>query len=343
MPVGTQGAVKALEQRELIQLGARIILSNTYHLYLRPGDDILQSAGGLHSFISWDGTILTDSGGFQVFSLSNLRDISDNGVVFRSHLDGTSHTFTPENIIRMQRVIGADVMMQLDECIASNTEQVDVAAAMRRTITWAERSVNALEENKPLYGFEQLLFGIVQGGVYEELRQECVEKLTAMPFHGFSIGGLAVGEPVEDMYRITGYTTRMLPDDKPRYLMGVGTPENILRAIALGVDMFDCVLPTRNARNGMVFTSNGSINIRNAKYKTDRQPVDASCDCYTCSTFSRSYVRHLFIAKEILGLQLTTLHNIAFYLRLMREAREAILHDSYEHWMNMTLKKMNEL
>ncbi len=342
MPVGTQGAVKALEQRELTQAGARIILSNTYHLYLRPGDDIVHSAGGLHSFISWDRAILTDSGGFQVFSLSDLRDISDHGVVFRSHLDGTSHTFTPENVIRMQRVIGSDIMMQLDECIASNVDIRDVASAMRRTVTWAERSITALEEYKPLYGFDQMLFGIVQGGVYEELRHECVEKLIAMPFDGFAIGGLAVGEPIDEMYGITGYTAQMLPEDKPRYLMGVGAPENILRAIALGIDMFDCVLPTRNARNGMVFTSIGAINIRNAKHKTDRQPVDTLCDCYTCSTFSRSYLRHLFMAKEILGLQLTTLHNITFYLRLMREAREAIQNDCYEEWMTEKLKRMNE-
>ncbi len=342
MPVGTQGAVKALQQRELTAADAQIILSNTYHLYLRPGDDILYDAGGLHSFISWDRAILTDSGGYQVFSLSDLRKINDHGVEFRSHIDGTSHTFTPENVIRMQRVIGSDVMMQLDECIASNVDMSEVAAAMKRTVLWAERSIVALEEHKPLYGFEQMLFGIVQGGVYEELRHECVEKLIAMPFHGFAIGGLAVGEPIDDMYRITEYTARMLPEDKPRYLMGVGTPENMLRAIASGIDMFDCVLPTRNARNGMLFTSAGSLNIRNAKYKTDRQPVDGACECYTCLNFSRRYIRHLFVAGEILGLQLTTLHNITFYLRLMKEAREAIENDCYDYWMTGILEKMNE-
>ncbi len=333
IPVGTRGTVKAVQQRELIQSGAHLILANTYHLYLRPGDDILRSAGGLHSFISWDRAVLTDSGGFQVFSLSNLRDISDDGVVFRSHLDGSPHTFTPESVIRMQRIIGSDVMMQLDECITSNAEYDDVAAAMNRTIAWAERSIAALEANKPLYGFEQMLFGIVQGGVYEQLRQECIEKLKAMPFHGFAIGGLAVGETVEDMYRITGYSTQRMPEGKPRYLMGVGTPENLLHAIALGVDMFDCVMPTRNARNGMLFTSTGTVNIRNAQHKTDRQPVDLECDCYTCAAFSRSYLRHLFAAKEILGLQLATLHNITYYLKLMRDAREAIIENRYEAWM----------
>lgn len=340
MPVGTQGTVKALEQRELIQMGARIILSNTYHLYLRPGDEVLYSAGGLHAFIAWDRAILTDSGGFQVFSLSDLREIDNHGVTFRSHIDGSSHTFTPESVVRMQRVIGSDIMMVLDECITSNAEFAAVASAMQRTLTWARRSIHALEETEPLYGFNQMLFGIVQGGIYEELRQECIEKLTAMPFHGYAIGGLAVGEPIHDMYRITHYTADKLPFQKPRYLMGVGTPENILRAVASGVDMFDCVMPTRNARNGMLFTSTGTLNIRNAKHKTDGGPVDRSCDCYTCVKFSRSYLRHLFIAKEILGLQLATLHNISYYLRLMSEARKAILNNTYHRWMEMILEKM---
>jgi queuine tRNA-ribosyltransferase len=333
MPVGTQGTVKALQPRDLVLSGAHIILANTYHLYLRPSAEVLQSAGGLHSFISWDRAILTDSGGFQVFSLSDLRDITDEGVIFRSHHDGSSHRFTPENVIRIQRAIGSDIMMQLDECITSNAGYDEVAQAMKRTVRWAERSIEALEKNKPLYGFDQLLFGIVQGGVYEQLRLECIDALSAMPFHGYAIGGLAVGEPVEELYRITDYSARRLSVDKPRYLMGVGTPENLLRAISLGVDMFDCVIPTRNARNGMFFTSGGSINIRNAVHKTDPQPVDESCECYTCSTFSRSYLRHLFIAREILGLQLATLHNITYYLKLMRDARKAILENRYEAWM----------
>jgi queuine tRNA-ribosyltransferase len=341
MPVGTQGTVKALEQRELTQMGARLILANTYHLYLRPGDNILLSAGGVHSFISWDRAILTDSGGFQVFSLSDLREVNDKGVIFRSHIDGTSHTFTPESVIRMQRVIGSDIMMVLDECIASNAGFEAVASAMHRTISWACRSINAFEETKPLYGFDQMLFGIVQGGIFEELRFACIEKLITMPFGGYAIGGLAVGESSDDMYRITEYSADKLPVHKPRYLMGVGTPENILRAIESGIDMFDCVLPTRNARNGMLFTSTGTVNIRNAKHKADRQPVDESCDCYTCVTFSRSYLRHLFIAKEIVGLQLATLHNVTFYLRLLSEARKAILENAYDRWMDMTLARMD--
>ena len=340
MPVGTQGTVKALEQRELVQLKARIILANTYHLYLRPGQEVLRSAGGLHQFISWDRALLTDSGGFQVFSLSDLRDINDEGVVFRSHLDGTSHTFTPESVVQTQRVIGSDIMMQLDECIVSNATYDDVAAAMKRTIAWAERSITAFNEYEPLYGFEQILFGIVQGGIYEDLRQECADALKSVPFHGYAIGGLAVGEPVEDMYRVAEYTARQLPDEKPRYLMGVGTPENILQAVALGVDMFDCVMPTRNARNGMLFTSAGTVNIRNAKHKFDQQPLDDECECYTCATFSKSYLRHLFMAKEILGLQLATLHNITYYVGLMRNAREAIRNDRYDVWMKNILENI---
>lgn len=342
MPVGTQGTVKALEQRELLQLDAQIILANTYHLYLRPGVHVLQAAGGLHAFMSWDRAVLTDSGGFQVFSLSDLRDIDDNGVVFRSHLDGSAHTFTPENVVQTQRVIGSDVMMQLDECIISNAAYDDVAAAMERTIAWAERSITTFKEIKPLYGFEQMLFGIVQGGIYEDLRLQCIDAMKRIPFHGYAIGGLAVGEPIEDMYRITQYTAQQLPANKPRYLMGVGTPENIVRAVEMGVDMFDCVMPTRNARNGMLFTSNGTVNIRNAKYKTDQEQVDEECMCYTCTTFSRSYLRHLFMAKEILGLQLASLHNITFYLQLMRSAREAICEDNYDSWMRNVLVKMQQ-
>jgi len=342
MPVGTQGTVKALEQRELLQLDAQIILANTYHLYLRPGVHVLQAAGGLHAFMSWDRAVLTDSGGFQVFSLSDLRDIDDNGVVFRSHLDGSAHTFTPENVVQTQRVIGSDVMMQLDECIISNAAYDDVAAAMERTIAWAERSITTFKEIKPIYGFEQMLFGIVQGGIYEDLRLQCIDAMKRIPFHGYAIGGLAVGEPIEDMYRITQYTAQQLPANKPRYLMGVGTPENIVRAVEMGVDMFDCVMPTRNARNGMLFTSNGTVNIRNAKYKTDQEQVDEECMCYTCTTFSRSYLRHLFMAKEILGLQLASLHNITFYLQLMRSAREAICEDNYDSWMRNVLVKMRQ-
>jgi len=341
MPVGTQGTVKALEHRELIDSDARIILGNTYHLYLRPGEKVLQEMGGLHSFMSWDKALLTDSGGFQVFSLSDLREIDDNGVLFRSHLDGSAHTFTPESVIKTQRIIGSDIMMQLDECITSNAEYDEIAVAMNRTVAWAKRSKDALVASEPLYGFDQMLFGIVQGGVYEPLRQECIEQLVPIRFHGYAIGGLAVGEPAEDMYRITEFTAQRLPEDTPRYLMGVGTPENLLHAVKRGVDMFDCVMPTRNARNGMLFTSTGSVNIRNAKHKVDRNPIDEMCTCYACTTFSKGYIRHLFLAKEILGLQLATIHNITFYLQLMNQMREAILRNDYDNWMKGILKQWN--
>lgn len=342
MPVGTQGTVKALEQRELIEAGANIFLANTYHLYLRPGVSVLESAGGLHKFASWNRAILTDSGGFQVFSLSDLRKINDEGVLFRSHLDGSSHLFTPENVIRIQRVIGSDIMMQLDECISSTATRDAVREAMERTVRWAARSIHAKQNNEPLYGFDQMLFGIVQGGVHDDLREECVGELSQMSFDGYAIGGLAVGEPIEEMYRVASLTADKLPDDKPRYLMGVGRPEDLLMAISMGIDMFDCVLPTRNARNGMLFTSGGTLNIRNAKYKTDHSPVDEECNCYTCGTFSRNYVRHLFVAREILGLQLATIHNVSFYLKLMRDAREAILEGCYGEWMSKRLTRFAE-
>jgi queuine tRNA-ribosyltransferase len=342
MPVGTQGTVKALAQRELIESGALIILSNTYHLYLRPGRDVLLASGGLHRFASWDRAILTDSGGFQVYSLSDLRQVDDTGVVFRSHLDGSTHEFTPEYVIDTQRIIGADIMMQLDECVAADAPRGTVVGAMERSLKWAERSIAAFQQYKPLYGYRQMLFGIVQGGTYDDLREESAVSLAAMPFDGYAIGGLAVGEPVEEMYRVTEFTAGMLPRDKPRYLMGVGTPENLLTAIGLGVDMFDCVMPTRNARNGMIFTSKGPLNIRNARFRTDRAPIDGRCGCYTCCHFKRMYIRHLFMAKEILGLQLATIHNVSFYLNLMRGAREAIAQNRYRSWMESMLSAMNE-
>jgi queuine tRNA-ribosyltransferase len=342
MPVGTQGTVKALEQRELVEIDARIILSNTYHLYLRPGHDIVRSGGGLHEFASWDRAILTDSGGFQVFSLSDLRSIDDEGVVFRSHIDGSSHRFTPGNVVEIQRAIGSDIMMQLDECITSTAKYDEVARAVKRTIDWAERSIEAYSVQGPLFGYEQMLFGIVQGGIHEALREQCAGKLTEMPFHGYAIGGLAVGEPPEEMYRLAGFTADLLPETKVRYLMGVGTPENLLRAIELGIDMFDCVMPTRNARNGMLFTATGTVNIRNAVHKTDTDPVDPACSCYACSTFSRGYLRHLFMSKEILGLQLATIHNITYYINLMRDARQAIADGRYQVWMKDTISGWNK-
>jgi queuine tRNA-ribosyltransferase len=339
MPVGTQGTVKATEQRELIELGAQIILGNTYHLYLRPGMDVIEQAGGLHKFINWQKPILTDSGGFQVFSLTALRDISDNGVTFRSHLDGSQHVFTPESVIQIERQLGSDIMMVFDECTPYPCEFEYAKKSNEMTVRWAERCKTAAEKQPALYGHAQALFGIVQGSVYPEIREMSARALTQFEFDGYAIGGLAVGEPVEEMYKMTEFTEQFLPADKPRYLMGVGTPENILESIERGMDMFDCVIPTRNGRNGMLWTHDGTINIRNAQYKTDFTPVDAECDCYTCRTFTRSYLRHLFIAKEILALQLASLHNLALFLWITREARKAIGEKRFTEWKAAMLAK----
>jgi queuine tRNA-ribosyltransferase len=340
MPVGTQGAVKALEHREIEEAGAELILSNTYHLYLRPGTDVIKEAGGLHRFASWNKPILTDSGGYQVFSLSDLRKVNDNGVTFRSHLDGSLHEFTPERVVEIQRAIGSDILMQLDECVGYPSPYDTLKSAVYRTIEWADRSMDAFAAEEPIYGYDQAMFGIMQGGTHEDLRELCARELTKRPFDGFAIGGLAVGEPPEELYRIAGFTADLLPEDKPRYLMGVGTPENLLTAIGLGVDMFDCVMPTRNARNGMLFTSEGTVNIRNARYRSKPEPVDPVCGCYTCRTFSKSYLRHLFNAREILGLQLATIHNTTYYMTLMRSARESILAENYAEWSNVMLNSM---
>ena len=340
MPVGTQGTVKATEQRELIELGAQIILGNTYHLYLRPGMDVIEQAGGLHRFINWQKPILTDSGGFQVFSLTALRDIADNGVTFRSHLDGSPHVFTPESVIQIERKLGSDIMMVFDECTPYPCEFEYAKKSNEMTVRWAERCKIATEKQPALYGHSQALFGIVQGSVYPEIREMSARALTQLEFDGYAIGGLAVGEPVEEMYKITDFTEQFLPPDKPRYLMGVGTPENILESIERGMDMFDCVIPTRNGRNGMLWTRDGTINMRNAQYKTDFTPVDAECDCYTCQTFTRSYLRHLFITKEILALQLASIHNLALFLWIAREARKAILEKRFTEWKAMMLARM---
>ncbi len=340
MPVGTQGSVKACEQRELIEMGAQIILGNTYHLYLRPGMDIVEQAGGLHRFISWDKPILTDSGGFQVFSLTDLREIVESGVTFRSHHDGTSHTFTPENIIQTQRTIGSDIMMVLDECTPYPCDFKYAKESNEMTVRWAERCKTAFEKSTSRYGHSQALFGIVQGSVYPEIREMSANALVKMNFDGYAIGGLAVGEPVEEMYRISEFTEKFLPQDKPRYLMGIGLPENILESIDRGIDLFDCVIPTRNGRNGMLFTRNGTLNMRNAQYKTDFTPVDAECDCYTCRTFTRSYLRHLFISKEILALQLASIHNLSFFLWLTKEARRRIIDNNFKQWKSLMLSKL---
>jgi queuine tRNA-ribosyltransferase len=343
MPVGTQGTVKATEQRELLELGAQIILGNTYHLYLRPGMEVIERAGGLHRFISWQKPMLTDSGGFQVFSLSDLRDIDHNGVSFRSHLDGSLHLFTPENVIEIQRKLGSDIMMVFDECTPYPCEFEYAKKSNEMTIEWAERCKISFEKSSSLYGHSQALFGIVQGSVYPEIREMSANALVKMDFDGYAIGGLAVGETVEEMYRIAEFTEQFLPAHKPRYLMGVGTPENLLECIDRGMDMFDCVIPTRNGRNGMLWTRDGTINIRNAQYKMDYTPVDAECDCYTCSNFTRSYLRHLFNAKEILALQLASIHNLAIFLWITREARKAILEKRFVPWKKKMLARMQVL
>ena len=337
MPVGTQGSVKAIEQRELVELGAQIILGNTYHLYLRPGVDVIESAGGLHGFIGWNKPILTDSGGYQIFSLTDLRDIEEDGVTFRSHVDGSTHVFTPESVITIQRQLGSDVMMVLDECAP---HPCDIEYAQRSnglTIRWAERCRNAFEQDGSRYGHAQGLFGIVQGSIYREIRELSAQALVKMDFDGYAIGGLAVGEPVEQMYEITEFCEALLPREKPRYLMGVGTPQNLLESIERGMDMFDCVLPTRNGRNANLFTRTGSLNLRNAVHKTDLSPVDPECTCYTCKNFSRAYLRHLFQVKEILALQLATIHNLSFYLWLMREAHKAIHQRRFAEWKHSIL------
>jgi queuine tRNA-ribosyltransferase len=341
MPVGTHGTVKAIEPRELDEIGARIILGNTYHLYLRPGSEIIERAGGLHSFIGWDRPILTDSGGYQVFSLSELRGIDPDGVAFKSHHDGSFHRFTPESVIDIQRSFGSDIMMVLDECAPFPCTEEYATQSNELTLRWAERCRNRLEQTQPRYGRGQTLFGIVQGGVFPRVREMSARSLLTMEFEGYAIGGLSVGEPVETMYSITSLCTSILPADKPRYLMGVGAPENIIESIERGIDLFDCVMPTRNGRNALLFTRRGRMNLRNAAYAADFAPVDPECECYTCRNFTRAYLRHLFKAGEILGLQLATLHNLSFYLWLTQSAREAVLGDRFETWKRDTLMAMS--
>ncbi len=340
MPVGTQATVKAVEQRELVEIGAQIILGNTYHLYLRPGVEIIRKAGGLHKFMSWDRGILTDSGGFQIFSLAQFRKISKDGVKFQSHIDGSYHFFTPESVIEIQRILGSDIMMCLDECTPYPCDYDYANRSNQLTIEWAKRAREKFEKTEPLYGHTQAIFGIVQGSVYPEIRAKSVEELVKLDFDGYAIGGLAVGEPTEVMYQITEFTASLLPADKPRYLMGVGTPENILESIARGIDMFDCVIPTRNGRNATVYTRNGKFSIKNATYKEDFTPIDPECDCYTCKNFTRAYIRHLFNAEEILALQLASVHNLAFYLWLVREARKHIIDGNFAEWKDFMIQRM---
>lgn len=316
-PVGTQATVKSLTPRDLQELGASMILSNTYHLYLRPGADVIGRLGGLHTFMGWDGPILTDSGGFQVFSLEGLRQVSDDGVTFRSHIDGSEHRFTPEKVVMIQETLGSDIAMVLDEC-ARPDDRAYIVEAMRRTHLWAERCLAAHTRQ------DQALFGIVQGGIYEDLRAESARVLTSLDFPGYAIGGLSVGENKADMLRILDHVTLLLPEAKPRYLMGVGSPEDLVEGVARGIDIFDCVLPSRLGRNGSVFTPAGRINLRNARFKEDPAPIQEGCTCYACQHFSRAYLRHLTIAKELLASHLTTLHNVHFLLDLMQRMRCAI-------------------
>lgn len=329
MPVGTQGTVKALGPDDLQTLGPRIILGNTYHLYLRPGDERMARLGGLHRFMAWDGAILTDSGGFQVFSLEGLRKIEERGVTFQSHIDGSKHLFTPEKVISIQQNLGSDIMMVLDECVPFGADKDYTAKSLELTTRWARRCREAHPRATAPETPRQLLFGIVQGGFYPDLRTISAEQLMEIPFEGFAIGGLSVGESREKMLEILAHTAPLLPQDKPRYLMGVGTPQDLLDGVALGVDMFDCVLPTRNARNGTLFTSFGKTNIKLAKYTEDPAPLDPQCHCFTCRTVSRAYLRHLYMAREILAYRLNTIHNIYYFLELMRRARQAILEDAY--------------
>lgn len=340
MPVGTRAAIKALRSKDVEELGARIILGNTYHLFLRPGVETLRNAGGLHRFMNWTPAILTDSGGFQVFSLQELAKLSEDGVEFQSHIDGSRHRFTPENVVDAQRAIGSDIMMVLDECPPAMSSYEYHRDSMERSMRWARRAREHHDRTPFLYGHRQALFGIVQGGTHDDLRWQSAEALVEIGFDGYAIGGLAVGEATETMYQVVERVTPLLPADQPRYLMGVGTPQNLLECIARGVDMFDCVMPTRNARNGTAFTSAGKVNLRNAMHRDDSGPIDPECGCETCRNYSRAYIRHLFNVDEITGLVLATIHNVGFYLKLMERAREAIRAGDYLPWMRETLARM---
>ena len=335
MPVGTAGSVKAVTQHQLKEeVKAQIILGNTYHLYLRPGTHIIEQAGGLHKFNNWDRPILTDSGGYQVFSLAANRKIKEEGVVFQSHIDGSRHLFTPENVIDTQRSIGADIIMAFDECPPYPSEYEYARKSMELTHRWLARCVKHMGDTEPKYNYEQSLFPIVQGGTYKDLRQASAEFVADMDCDGNAIGGLSVGEPEDVMYELSAYCCQFLPENKPRYLMGVGNPWNILENISLGIDMFDCVMPTRNGRNGMLFTSKGVINIRNKKWQTDFSVIDDGLDCETSQYYSKAYLRHLFISSELLGLTIASIHNLAFYLHLVKEARAHILLGDYNAWKN---------
>lgn len=342
MPVGTVGSVKAVSQQALYQeVKAQIILGNTYHLYLRPGTSVLKNAGGLHRFMNWEKPILTDSGGYQVYSLANSRKLTEDGVVFQSHIDGSKHLFTPEKVIDIQREIGSDIMMVLDECTPYPCEYQYAKKSMHLTHRWAERAKQYISETDPLYGYSQTLFPIVQGSTYKDLRKESAEYIAGLDLEGNAIGGLSVGEPAEDMYEMTELVCGILPQNKPRYLMGVGTPENILECIALGVDMFDCVMPTRNARHGLLFTKEGIRNIKNVKYENDFSPLDETSDYEGDKFYSKAYLRHLFKANELLAFQIASIHNLHFYLWLVGEARKQILAGTFAEWKKEMVVKVS--
>lgn len=341
MPVGTVGSVKGINQRELENdIDAKIILGNTYHLYLRPGLETLQLAGGLHKFMSWDRPILTDSGGYQVFSLAANRKLKPEGAHFRSHIDGSKHFFSPENVMDIQRVIGADIIMAFDECPPGTATYDYAKKSLQLTESWLDRCIQRFDETEPLYGHKQTLFPIVQGCVYSDLRKQAAEFVASKDREGYAIGGLSVGEPAEVMYEMVEVVNDILPKNKPRYLMGVGTPENILEAIDRGVDMFDCVMPTRNGRNGMLFTSEGIINIKNKKWGNDFSPIDPMGITFADARFTRAYLRHLFVSNEMLGPQIASMHNLAFYLWLVGEARRNIEGGTFKEWKNLMVKKV---
>ncbi len=343
MPVGTAGTVKAIHQRELYNdIEAEIILGNTYHLYLRPGTEVLRNAGGLHRFINWDRPILTDSGGYQVYSLAENRKITEAGVTFRNHIDGSKHSFTPESAIDIQREIGADIIMAFDECTPYPCEYSYAKDSMDMTHRWLRRCCDHFDSTSDRYGYKQSLFPIVQGSVYPDLRRSSAETIASYGRAGNAIGGLSVGEPAEEMYEMAGLVCDILPSDKPRYLMGVGTPENILECISLGIDMFDCVMPTRNARNGMLFTTEGIINIRNEKWKNEFSALDPGLDGYVSNQYTKAYLRHLILSKEILGSQIASLQNLSLYLWLVRQARIHIEKGDFTAWKNKMVRKVSQ-
>lgn len=345
MPVGTVGSVKAVHMQELRRdIDAQIILGNTYHLFMRPGLEIIEQAGGLHRFNGWDRPILTDSGGYQVFSLAGTRKIKEEGVTFQSHIDGSRHLFTPENVVDIQRTIGADIVMAFDECTPGNADYDYARLSMERTHRWLARGYGHFLETEPKYGYSQTFFPIVQGCVYEDLRRQSAEFVRGFDAEGYAIGGLAVGEPTEKMYEMVELVNDILPEDRPRYLMGVGTPANILENIARGVDMFDCVMPTRNGRNGMIFTEEGIINFKNRKWATDFSPIQEGTGCFVDEQYTKAYLRHLFVAGELLAMQIASIHNLAFYLRLVRRARQRIADGTFGDWYKeMAVKTMRRL